>query len=678
MEPARELGMYQSGYPLMWILTLIALILAGYGFCRRYQLWRIGRPENRNDRVEERLVRVIKETFGHRKLLQSSYPGRMHWLIFWGFTVLFIGTLLTAAQEDLGLKILEGRFYLIFSLAMDLAGVAALVGVGLAAYRRYVLKPEALDNQREDGIILLLIGAIMATGFLLEGVRIAGTGDPWAAWSPVGASLAGLFPWVTVPGGLHQGLWWIHLLLSLGFIAYLPYSKLLHMVSVPLNQYLAPIGPVGVLKPVDFDDEENEDFGVAKVEEFTWKQLLDTDACTRCGRCQDNCPAHLSGKPLSPKNLTQELKAALVEKGRLVQGTQTNAGGRGVSGEAAAGDEETNDALNKQFLGDVVDHETVWACTTCRSCEEQCPAMVEHLAKVIEMRRNLVLSESVFPAEAQLAFRNMENNGNPWAIGWAARADWAQELEVPTMAEAGEVEYLYWVGCAGSFDGRNKKVSEAVVTLLKQARVSFAILGNEEKCCGDSARRLGNEYLYQTLAEENISTMKEYGVKKVITHCPHCFNIFKNEYPQLGGDFQVIHHTQLLASLVVEGRVKPRAELAQKVAYHDSCYLGRYNEVYEPPRELLKAIPGICLTEMERHREKSFCCGAGGGRMWLEETIGERINVMRTTQALESEPNLLVTACPFCLTMLVDGVKSQEATDRVKVLDIAEVLEQVI
>jgi len=677
MVPTRELGMYQSGYPIMWLLTLIAFSIAGYGFYRRYRQWRIGRPEGRTGRVEERLVRVLTDAFGHRKIIKNPFPGWMHWLIFWGFAVLFTGTLLTAAQEDLGLKTLEGSFYLVFSLALDLAGLAALTGIGLAAYRRYIIRPESLDNRPEDGIALLLMAAILITGFILEGLRIAGTGDPWAAWSPVGALLAGLMPG-QAPGGLHLGFWWNHLLLSLGFIAYLPYSKLMHIVTTPLNQYLASFEPKGALAPVDFEDEEKEDFGIAKVEEFTWKQLLDSDACTRCGRCQDNCPAHLSGKPLSPKNLTQALREAMIEKGQVLQGLQAATRSRDISGEIAAGDDVVNASLNRQFLGEIISPETVWACTTCRSCEEQCPALVEHLPKIVEMRRNLVLSESVFPAEAQLAFRNMENNGNPWGIGWASRADWAEGLEVPTLAEAGEAEYLYWVGCAGSFDLRNKKVSQAVVAVLKRAGVSFAILGTGEKCCGDSARRLGNEYLYQSLVEENISTLKENGVKKIVTHCPHCFNTLKNEYPQFGGDFTVIHHTQLLAELVADGRLTPKCGLPRKVTYHDSCYLGRYNDVYSPPRQVLQAIPGVNLVEMGRHLEKSFCCGAGGGRMWLEETIGQRINAMRTTDALQTGPDLVATACPFCLTMLEDGVKGQEASDRVKVMDLAEIVSSVM
>ena len=464
--------------------------------------------------------------------------------------------------------------------------------------------------------------------------------------------------------------------LAFGFIAYLPYSKLIHIVTAPLNMYFESLEPKGTLTYINMEDEDAETFGVAKLEEYTWKDLMDTDACVRCGRCQNNCPAHLSGKPLSPKQLIQDLRQHLTQKGEIILSNRQVLIQKGLYGsESAAGSEEVNDILNQPLVGNVIEEDVIWACTTCRSCMEQCPVLIEHVPKVVELRRNQVLMESNFPPEAQISFRNMENNGNPWGMGWQTRADWAKGLGVAAISEEPDAEYLYWPGCSGAFDARNRKVSTALVKLLQAAGVKFAILGNEEKCCGDSARRLGNEYLYYSLAQENIETMKGYGVKKIITQCPHCFNTLKNDYPQLGGNFEVIHHAEFLAQLLREGRVKTNQSLEATVTYHDPCYLGRYNDIFSEPREILRTV-GANLVEMERSHEKSFCCGAGGGRMWLEESLGQRINEMRTEQVVACSANIVGTACPFCLTMLTDGIKVKEA--EVKALDIAEILAQSI
>ena len=373
------------------------------------------------------------------------------------------------------------------------------------------------------------------------------------------------------------------------------------------------------------------------------------------------------------------MRVLMEETGAAVQAAKKVAvTAQGAEAETAAA-EETEEVYGRALIGEVIPEEDLWACTTCRSCEQQCPVFVEHVDKTIDMRRNLVLMETRFPAEAQLAFKNMENNGNPWGIGWATRADFLTGLGVKTFAEDPEAEYLYWPGCSGSFDARNQKVSAALVKLMQAAGVRFATLGNEEKCCGDSARKLGNEYLFYSLATENIEVMKGYGVKKIITQCPHCFNFLKNEYPQLGGEFEVIHHTAFLLDLVKSGKLKLDKNKidAKTVTYHDSCYLGRYNQIYDQPRELLKAV-GLNLNEMSHTKEKSFCCGAGGGRMWLEEHEGERINVMRTDEAIATKSDLVSTACPFCLTMVVDGIAMREAGENIKALDISEILEKAI
>ncbi|WP_079932928.1 heterodisulfide reductase-related iron-sulfur binding cluster [Carboxydocella sp. ULO1] len=649
--------MYHEQYIVMWSLLVLTLIVFAKGIYERYKVWQVGQPEKRWQSEHTSWKRFLSNSFGHLRLLRDKYPGIMHWLIFWGFVVFAIGTLSVMLEEDFKIPIYRGSYYLVLSFLLDIFGAGAIVGLLMALWRRYVIRPPRLDSNPDDGVTLLLILGIIVTGFILEGLRISFTKDPWAGWTPVGFMLAKSFSQMaeTAQRNLHQVIWWIHLLLTFGFIAYIPHSKLFHIITGSLNQYLAKDKAAQALVPLNLEDENIEQFGIAEIQQFTWKQLMDGDACIRCGRCQDNCPAHLTQKPLSPKKFTQDLKNHLYERVEKFRQTNEEIGGLAL-------------------VPEVIEEDVVWSCTTCRSCEEQCPVFVEHVPKIVDLRRNLVMMESNFPSEAQLAFRSMENNGNPWNIGWKSRADWAQELSVPLLVEDSEVEYLYWPGCSGAFDNRNKKVAIAVVKLLQKAGVSFGILGTEEKCCGDSARRLGNEYLFQNLAQENIETMNGYGVRKIITSCPHCYNTIKNEYPHFGGNYQVYHHSEFLAQLLKEGRLKPQKKLDLQCTYHDSCYLGRYNDIYTEPRAILDTITGLAVLEMERNREKGFCCGAGGGRMWLEEHIGKRINLERTEQALTTGANTIVTACPFCLTMLEDGTKMKNVNETIKTKDLAELL----
>lgn len=656
MTPTRPLDMYHSYFVVMWLLMLVTFVIFGYGVYTRYKLWKIGVPEDRKDTAS--FARFISNSFGHVRLLREAYPGIMHLAIFWGFVVLFIGTASIVFEEDLRIPIYNGTYYLGLSFLMDILGLAAIIGICMALWRRYVVKPDRLDNKPDDAISLVLILVILVTGMLLEGIRIAFISDPWANWTPIGSAIAALFAGVA-PAALqtvHAFFWWFHMLLSFGFIAYLPYSKMFHILTGALNQYFAKDKAGQSLKPLDLENEDLEQFGVAEIQQFTWKQLMDGDACIRCGRCQDNCPAYLTGKTLSPKKFTQDLKNHLSLVGPLLL------------------NKKEGEEIARPLIPEAVQDEDIWSCVTCRSCEEQCPMFVEHVPKIVDLRRNQVMMESMFPQEAQTAFRGMENNGNPWNIGWKSRADWADELELKQLGEDQNVEYLYWPGCSGAFDNRNKKVATAVVNLLKKAEVSFGILGLEEKCCGDSARRLGNEYLYQTLAQENVETLNGYGVKKIITSCPHCLNTLKNEYSQFGGNYEVIHHSQFLSGLVNEGKLKPQKSIDAACTYHDSCYLGRYNDIYAEPRAVVGSIPGLKLNEMERNMNKGFCCGAGGGRMWLDEHQGERINLNRTEQALGTGANMIVTACPFCLTMLEDGTKAKDVIETVKTRDLAEIL----
>jgi len=447
----------------------------------------------------------------------------------------------------------------------------------------------------------------------------------------------------------------IHIFLVLGFIAYIPYSKLFHIVSSPLNMIYRSLEPKGALSHMDLEDEEAESFGVAKIEEFTWKQLLDLDACTRCGRCQDFCPAYLTEKPLSPKTLILDLKNHLHE-----QGKKTDAA--------------------PPLVGHVVQEDTLWACTTCRSCMEHCPVYVEHVDKIIDMRRSQVLMESKFPEELMEAFRGLEKNSNPWGLGFDARAEWVKELDVPILSESPEKEfdYLFFVGCIRSYDDRNKKVAMAMSRILNHLGIKFAILGMEEGCCGDPARRVGNEYLYQILAQNNIETFNRYKIGKILTTCPHCYNTIKNEYPQMGFSCEVKHHAEFLAEQIDSGHLKLNRALPKKLTYHDPCYLGRYAGMYEEPRRVLNAIDSLEIREMKRAKRESFCCGAGGGWMWMDEKLGKRINIQRLEDALETNPEWISTACPFCVTMFDDAIKSKDKQESLKIWDIAEIVEQAL
>ncbi len=670
MTASRQLYWNIHGHDFIYLLFLVALIVFGYGFYRQYKLWRLGLPEKRTDDLPTRIYNVLVHTMGHRRILREGYAGSMHAFIFYSFVIFVIGTAVVALQADLGLEIYKGSLYLWLSLLLDLGGLAAIIGILLAYYRRYAQKPERLDTGPDDGYSLHLILLIIISGFILEGLRIAATGDPWSAWSPVGMVIGKLLNGLS-PGtlsGVHVFFWWAHLLLAFGFIAYLPYSKLLHIVTTPLNQFFSTLNPKGALTGIDFENEDLENYGVSRLEHFTWKQLFDTAACTRCGRCQDNCPAYLTEKPLSPKEMTQDLKAYLEEYGAKKETVSTGTGEE-VTAETAATEE-------KSLVGDVFSEDTIWSCTTCRACQEQCPALVEHIDKTIGMRRHLVLEESRFPPEVQTVFRNLENNSNPWGVGFADRARWAEGLGVKVLAEDSDVDILYWPGCAGAFDDRNKKVATAVVKVLQAAGVNFGILGTEEKCCGDSARRIGNEYLFQMTAEENIETIKSYGIKMIVTHCPHCFNTLKNEYPEFGADFEVVHHTQYIAELIDTGALSISKPVGLEVTYHDSCYLGRYNDEYAAPRHVIARLGGK-IKEMEKNKNRSFCCGAGGGRMWMEETLGTRINEERTRQAVATGADTVVTNCPFCLTMIEDGLKTYEDKD-IKTFDIAELVVKVL
>ena len=644
----------------LFLLFIVAVVFL-YGMYRRYRLWMIGKPERRTDRPKERLISVWAYVIGHKRMLRDGYPGWMHLLIFYGFLVPFVVVVITQANFSLPRAL---AFPL--SLLFDLVGTLGIIGLLMAAYRRYVQKPEnqTYDNYWGNAAALLLLLGIFGLGFCVEGLRIARTQPEWVDWSPVGWLFSQAFSGLSDGNQilLHRLLWRLHLLLVLGFIAFIPYSRLLHIVTGPANVYMRSLIPKGELTPI-LDFETAETFGASKIEELTRKQLFDMDACTRCGRCLDHCPGSVSGKPLAPKRNWDTLRAHLEEKAALKR--------KGVDPYA-----EGQTKLIGSGAGDGVSEDVIWSCTNCLACQMVCPVFIPCVDKFLEMRRYLVLMESNFPQEVQLVFRNMENNSNPWGVGSGLRAEWMKGLEIKTMAEESDIDFLFYVGCAGSFDDRNKKVATSLVKILKALGVKFSVLGTEEGCCGDSARRIGNEYLYQTLVQTNIEVFKNYGVKKILTMCPHCFNTLKNEYPQFGGKYEVFHYTQFLAEVLGSGKLKLKKPLEKVITYHDSCYLGRANEVYEEPRQVLQAIPGLKLVEMERNRIRSFCCGAGGGRMWMEEKLGSRINQLRTDQAVQTKASLVGTACPYCLTMISDGIKEKGLEESLAALDLSELVVQ--
>jgi Fe-S oxidoreductase len=655
---------------------IFALILVGaFGFFvfsvrRMIQLIAIGKPENRLDHISQRLKNLITVALGQSKLFREPIPGLMHAFIFWGFLVL-LTSILEAIGEGLssGLTLsFIGIFYQPLQFFQDLFAGLVMVGVFIALYRRYILRPKRLQVDRHAQLdataILCTIFLIMISLLGQNAVRLQTDVDQGGHF--LSAALA---PLLTASNAstntvLFEIYWWMHILLVLGFLNYLPYSKHAHILTSLPNVFLTSLKPKGALQPIDLEAEGVEKFGATDVDDLTWKQLLDGFTCTECGRCTDSCPANTTGKLLSPKKIMNDIRHRVTEKGPLL-----SKGDR-----AAAMQDGEKNLLENTLLHHYITSEELFACTTCMACMQECPVNIEHVPAIVDLRRSLVLMESNFPPEVQAVFKNLETNFSPWAFPSSDRAEWAGGMNIPLMSQAADAEILFWVGCAGAFDARYIKVTQAFARLMQKAGIKFAILGTEEKCTGDSARRIGNEYLAQMLMKDNIATFNNYKVKKIVTTCPHCFNTLKNEYPQFGGNYEVVHHTDFLNHLIKEGKLKVKKREAVKVTYHDSCYLGRYNDIYNQPREILNAIPGVQTTEMKRSKSKGFCCGAGGGRMWMEETVGKRINVERTEEALALKPDLIGTACPFCMTMLEDGVKEKEAGESVKVKDLAEIL----
>jgi Fe-S oxidoreductase len=695
-------------------VAMAALVGVGFFFAGRTVYWLLryvgwGEGSIEWGNIPKRIKGFLVYVIGQRKVIAEP-GGLTHLFIFWGFLILQLETIEYMARgfapefHFSALVGLGGYNTLLF--AQDLFGALVFIAISIAFIRRFIVRPKHVVVSADSAIILALIAGLMVTKFLANGGEIAfaaasyfesGAAAGWStealsnaqaliaghtgslssqevsnaiakighdpAWTPFASWFAlgmlGLFE--TASGWIfatHHINYWLHIAIVIGFANYIPFGKHLHLIGAMPNVFFKKHEPKGSLSHIDMGDESIMEFGAKNVEDLEWKQLLDSYACTECARCEAYCPAYNTGKPLNPYMIIHKIKDTLKDRGEKV----------------VREGEDLEDLELPDLTGDIITKEELWACTTCGACVEACPVFIEHVDSIVDMRRYLALMEADFPQEVNRTFRNMEKKANPWGISSSYRADWADDMGIPLMSELSEPpEYLFWVGCAGSFDDRQKKVTQSFAQIMEAADISFAILGPEESCTGDPARRIGNEHLYWMLAQENIETLDEYGVTKIVTTCPHCFHTIGKEYPQLGGDYEVIHHTELLNQILRDGDIQLGSVGALDVTYHDSCYIGRWDESYENPRNVLRSVPGVNLQEMDLNKEQSFCCGAGGGRMWMEEDIGKRVNVERTDQALSTDPDAVAVNCPFCMTMFEDGLKSRDADD-VPLKDLAEIV----
>lgn len=663
--------------PLIFALILLSALGFFFYSVRKFLSYlKIAIPEDRFKDIKQRLINTLNIAFLQKKLLRSRLAGILHLCIYWGFLVLLfvvVESVIEGFFPDFSFAFL-GPLYSVLTFLQDFFGALVFVTVLFSLIRRYIGTPERLKVETsarlDASFILLMIALVMFTmfGMSVEKILLDNSGG----YRPVSAYIASYF--TSGSQTVYEIFFWLHIIIVLVFLNYLPYSKHFHVLSsVPntfFSNYKIPYQGI-VLKPINFEDESIVQYGAKDIEDLTWKNILDGYTCTECGRCTSVCPANITGKLLNPKLIVTKIRKRTEEKGPLILNKSSEDPG-----------------LNKNLVHDFISPQELWACTTCMACVQECPVMIDHITPIIDLRRNLVMMESDFPAEMNTVFRNMENNESPWAFGAEQRNDWIDELseelskegkanhlkKLSSLESAEEVDVVFWSGCAGAFDKRYRNVTKSFAELLNRAGVKYGVLGSEEKCTGDPARRLGNEFLAQNFIQQNAETLKKYNVKKVVTACPHCMHTLKNEYGKFGIELDVTHHTEYIDNLIKEKKIIPEKEIKEKVTYHDSCYLGRYNNVYDSPRNSLESIKGLDVVEMTRTKDRGFCCGAGGGRMFLEENEGKRVNIERTEEALNTGAKTIASACPFCMTMLTDGVKAKEKSEEVKVRDVAEIV----
>lgn len=683
------------------LVVFYALGLFIYLLKTRYEYVKLGKKEEFNDSVKERLEKIWVNVFGQKKLLKDPKSGLIHVFFFYGFILVQFGAI-DFIWKGLapGSHLPLGPLYEVFTLFEEFVAAIILFAVCWAFYRRYIEKIVRLKRGWKNGLVLIFIGGLMVSTLVGNAMSMIWQGHGFTGSEPIASSIAAVFGFLppTAAAVVFYAMWWVHLLILLTFLVYVPQSKHFHLIAGPVNVYFHRLDRAGTLRPINFeameemeDEEEMPSFGVGKIQDFTQKQLIDLYACVECGRCTNMCPATGTGKMLSPMDLIVKLRDHLTNTGAVVTKKKPwvpasffrNTNGNQLAMAAGAEGAIIEDIYSPSLIGDVITEEEIWACTTCRNCEDQCPVMNEHVDKIIDLRRYLTMTEGKVNSDAQRAMNNIERQGNPWGLNRKEKENWRDldpTVTIPTVKEANKsgegFEYLFWVGSMGAFDSRSQKIALSFARLLNEAGVKFAILGNKEKNSGDTPRRLGNEFLFQELATANIDEFEKNDVKKIVTIDPHAYNIFKNEYKDFGWEGEVYHHTELLYDLVEQDKLTLNHRVEETIVFHDSCYLGRYNDVYDPPREILRSIPGVKLVEMERNRETAMCCGAGGGLMWMEEHVGNRINVARTEQALATNASVISSGCPYCLTMLSDGTKAKEVEDKVGTYDVVELLER--
>ena len=666
MSPVNATYLGVSGYLIFWVLFAFAFGFFLYRIIFLVRLLRVGQEVKRFNkpwrRISYALSEVILQRCNLRSVSRNDLAGIGHAFMFWGFFIFFIGYLIfIGLSVGFGLySHLEGSgFETVYLSTLDIAGICVVITLIWAVVRRYLMRPERLKASSEAGVILGLVFILMILHFLMSGFGYAAVEIP-QFWPPVGTALANLIE----SSGMSQEsvetayriTWWLHYIVILVFLVYIPRSKHLHILASPFNILFESYVPKGSLDTPDIDKVDN--VGASCISGLNRSQILDLYSCTECGRCHDVCPAQQSGKQLSPREQVLNLRSHLLEEGaRLLK----------------------NPALESSFIGETISEDEVWECVTCRACQDICPSTVEHTSRIIGIRRELVLMEAKFPANIMQFYKNIEENSNPWGRAWVHRANWSGGITIPAPSTESDVDTIYWAGCLGAYYERIQRVAISLSRLLKTAGIPFVVLGQEEKCCGDMVRRSGNEYLFQQLARENIDTFERYHVKRIITHCPHCYNVFKNEYPHFGGHYEVVHHTQLIADLILRGIIPtPDKNINKSLVYHDPCYLGRYNDIYTIPRQILQSIPGLNLVEKNPCTDKSLCCGAGGGGMWMTETGEQRISQILLDQVMEKKPEILATACPYCLTMLEDESREKTLQNSFAVMDVVEILQSTL